>query len=118
MPLPLRSAGSARTRARTPADIRTVVKSESLGVRMDRVMSLPMLDSIGLNDANSLLRRYIRYWLAYQAMPLPVFLVGWYAYRLSGAAHIYWFWPLMLGLHCVISFVCAFQAALFHSRNR
>jgi hypothetical protein len=79
--------------------------------------SLPLLASIGISDENSLLRRYVRYWLLYQIMPVPVLVLGWYALRIGGAAH-QWFWPLVLSVHCLLSFVCAFQAALFHGRTR
>ncbi len=87
-----------------------------LGVHM-ATASLPILASIGINDENSLLRRYVKYWLLYQIMPVPVLLLGWYALRIGAAAH-QWFWPLVLSIHCLLSFVCAFQAALFHGRGR
>ena len=84
---------------------------------MARAAALPILESIGINDENSLLRRYVKYRLLYQIVPVPVLLVGWYALRVGGAAH-QWFWPLVLSVHGLLSFVCAFQAALFHGRGR
>jgi len=78
--------------------------------------SLPILGTIGLTDQNSLLRRYVKYWLLYQIVPGPVLLLGWYTLRIGGAAHL-WFWPLVLSVHCLLSFVCAYQAALFHGRR-
>ncbi len=84
---------------------------------MSRAAALPILASIGINDENSLLRRYVKYWLLYQILPVPMLLLGWYALRVGGAAH-QWFWPLVLSVHCLLSFVCAFHAALFHGRAR
>jgi hypothetical protein len=86
-------------------------------VHMSSVASLPILASIGIFDENSLLRRYVKYWLIYQVMPVPVLLLGWYELRIGGAAHL-WFWPLVLSVHFLLSFACAFQAALFHGRAR
>ena len=84
---------------------------------MARAATLPILQSIGINDENSLLRRYVKYWLLYQIVPVPLLLLGWYTLRIGGAGH-QWFWPLVLSVHCLLSFVCAFQAALFHGRTR
>jgi hypothetical protein len=84
---------------------------------MARAAALPILRSIGINDENSLLRRYVKYWLLYQIVPVPMLLIGWYALRIGGTAH-QWFWPLVLSVHCLLSFVCAYLAALFHGRAR
>jgi hypothetical protein len=84
---------------------------------MARAASLPLLSSIGIFDENSLLRRYLKYWLIYQVMPIPMLALGWYTLRIGGAAH-QWFWPLVLSVHCLLSFACAFQAALLHGRPR
>jgi hypothetical protein len=84
---------------------------------MSRAAALPILQSIGINDENSLLRRYVKYWLLYQILPVPMLLIAWYTLRIGGAAH-QWFWPLVLSVHGLLSFVCAFQAALFHGRTR
>lgn len=72
--------------------------------------SLPILDSIGIYDQNSLLRRYLRNWIIYQFVPVPVLLLGWYTLKI-GAGVQAWFWPAVLGVHCMLSFVCAFQTA-------
>ncbi len=72
--------------------------------------SLPVLNSIGLYDQNSLLRRYMWNWLIYQFVPVPMLLVGWYVIKLNASVHA-WFWPAMLGVHCMLSSLCAFQAA-------
>src|SRR5258706_11366269 len=77
------------------------VTPRSLGVHMSTA-SLPILGSIGITDQNSLLRRYVKYWLLYQIVPVPVLLLGWYALRIGGAAH-QWFWPLVLSVHCLLS---------------
>src|SRR5690348_1945419 len=87
------------------------------GCAMSRAAALPILQSIGVNDENSLLHRYVKYWLLYQIVPVPMLLVGWYTLRVGGAAH-QWFWPLVLSVDGLLSFACAFQAALFHGRGR
>lgn len=72
--------------------------------------TLPVLDSLGIYDRNSLLRRYLHNCMIYQFVPVPVMLVGWYTLKLAAGVHA-WFWPTVLGVHCMLSFVCAFQAA-------